>query len=274
MLDSNAAILVVGHGTRKVTGADQLRHLVETMRRLEPSVPIFESFLELAQPTIEEALERVKGCGLRRVKVVPVLLFEAGHAKSDIPDAVAEVASRLEIEVVGQSPPLGTKPCVLELSDKRYEEIALRGFSAGCPEQHCARAGECHGPCELAVNYLGTIGLAMVGRGASDPAALEQMRKLTELATPHRHHVVWVETGFFTGGSPNVDELFDRAAASACDTIIVQPHLLFEGELMDQLRVKFRDRMKRHTPQKWFLTRALGGDPGLAQVFLAMARSI
>jgi sirohydrochlorin ferrochelatase len=114
----------------------------------------------------------------------------------------------------------------------------------------------------------------MVGRGASDPAALEQMRMLTELATPRRHHVVWVETGFFTGGSPSVDELFDRAATSACDTIIVQPHLLFEGELMDQLRVKFRERMKRHAPQKWLLTRALGGDPGLAHVFLAMARSI
>jgi sirohydrochlorin cobaltochelatase len=274
MLDSNAAILVVGHGTRKAAGADQLRQLVETMRQLEPEALLVESFLELAEPTIEQALEHVKASGLRRVKVVPVLLFEAGHAKSDIPEAVAAAASRLGIEVVGQSPPLGTSQCVLDLSEKRYEEIALRGFSAGCPEHHCARAGACTGACELAVNYLGTIGLAMVGRGASDTAALEQMRSLTAMAYPRRHHVVWYETGFFTGGSPNIDELFDLAAASTCDTIVVQPHLLFEGELMDQLRAKFRARLERHAPQKWLLTRALGGDPGLARVFLEMARSI
>lgn len=274
MFDSHAAILVVGHGTRKAAGADQLRQLVQTMRQLEPEVALFESFLELAEPTIEQALERVKASGTTRVKVVPILLFEAGHARSDIPDAVAAAASRLGIEVVGQSHPLGTSQCILELSEQRYEEIALRGFSEGCPEQHCARAGACGGNCELALSYLGEIGLAMVGRGASDAAALEQMRTLTDMTYPRRHHVVWYETGFFTGGSPNVDELFDLAAASSCDTIIVQPHLLFEGALMDQLRAKFRERLERHAPQKWLLTRALGGDPGLARVFLDMARSI
>lgn len=274
MLDTNTAILVVGHGTRKQAGADQLRQLVETMRGLEPNVPLFESFLELAEPTIDEALERVKASGLRQVKVVPVLLFEAGHAKSDIPDAVAAAASRLGLEVLGQSPPLGTNSHVLALSEARYEEIALRGFSAGCPQHHCARAGVCLGRCELAETYLGTIGLAMVGRGASDPAALAQMRTLTDLACPRRHHVVWYETGFFTGGSPNVDELFDMAAASGCDTILVQPHLLFEGELMDQLREKFRARMESRSPQKWLLTRTLGGDPGLARLFLEMASAI
>ena len=274
MLDSNTAILVVGHGTRKPAGADQLRQLVETMRQLEPDVPLFESFLELAEPTIDDALERIKAGGLERVKVVPILLFEAGHAKSDIPDAVAAAASRLGIEVVGQSPPLGTKPCVLELSERRYEEIGLRGFSAGCPKGHCARVGACSGACEIEVTYLGTIGLAMVGRGASDPGALEQMRTLAVKACERRHHVVWYETGFFTGGSPNVDELFELAANSNCDTIIVQPHLLFEGELMDQLRVKFRERMERHTDQRWLLTRALGSDEGLAKVFLELAAAI
>ncbi|MFO0011667.1 MAG: sirohydrochlorin chelatase [Planctomycetota bacterium] len=274
MFEPDTAILVVGHGTRKAAGADQLRQLVESMRQQAPGAPLFESFLELAEPSIEEALERVAASGLRRVKVVPVLLFAAGHAKSDIPDAVAAAASKLGIEVLGQSPPLGTGRCVLELSETRYEEIGLRGFSAGCPEGHCARAGACQAACELPVTYLGTIGLAMVGRGASDPEALTQMRTLTQMACARRHHVAWYETGFFTGGSPNVDELFDLAAASGCDTIIVQPHLLFEGELMDQLRARFRDRMARHAPQRWLLTRALGGDPGLARVFLEMAGSV
>jgi len=71
---------------------------------------------------------------------------------------------------------------------------------------------------------------------------------------------------------PHYERLLDRAARSGCETIIVQPHLLFEGELMDQLRSKLLDRMERHAPQRWLMARALGADPGLARVFLEMAR--
>jgi sirohydrochlorin cobaltochelatase len=269
--DSTPAILVVGHGTRKAAGAAQLRQLVETMRRLAPEEAVFESFLELAEPTIGDAMKQILDEGFRQVKVVPVLLFEAGHARSDIPDAVADAATSLGIEVVGQSPPLGTATYVLTLSDERFHEIAQHGREHGCPEHHCARAGVCQTGCWLQGQELGTIGLAMVGRGTSDVSALEHMRELTRLVAARRS-IVWHETGFFAGGSPNVDELLDQAAATACDTILVQPHLLFEGELMDQLRVKLRDRAARHAPQRWLLARTLGADPGLARVFLDLAR--
>jgi sirohydrochlorin cobaltochelatase len=274
MLEPKTAILIVGHGTRKAAGAAQLRHLVETMRGLAPSLRFFESFLELAEPTIEQALQRVHASGLRRVKIVPILLFEAGHAKSDIPEAVTSAATDLGLEVVGQSPPLGTSEAVLRLSQERYGEIAIQGISAGCPPGHCALGGKCQEPCSLRSSKLGTIGLAMVGRGASDVAALDQMRSLTAMVCDHRRPMTWYGTGFFTGGSPHVDELFDMAASSACDTIIVQPHLLFEGELMDQLRAKFRERIERHAPQQWLLARALGADPGLADAFLHMVNAI
>lgn len=269
--DAAPAILVVGHGTRKAAGADQLRLLAETMRSLAPSDSIYESFLELAEPTIEQAIDRIHASGFRRVKVVPVLLFEAAHAKQDIPDAVRAAAAPLGIEIVGQSPPLGTAPYILQLSDDRFVEIAKDGFLHGCPERHCARAGACSQTCPLTGSTLGSIGLAMVGRGTSDEEALEHMRDLTRRVASRRT-LSWVETGFFAGGIPKVDELFDRAARSGCETIIVQPHLLFEGELMDQLRSKLLDRMGRHAPQRWLMARALGADPGLARVFLEMAR--
>jgi sirohydrochlorin cobaltochelatase len=269
-LATASAILVVGHGTRKPAGAAQLRQLVETMRLLAPDEAVFESFLELAEPTIGDAMKRIQDEGFRRVKVVPVLLFEAGHARSDIPDAVAEAATLYGIEVVGQSPPLGTAPYVLTLSDERFNEIAQHGREQGCPKHHCARAGVCQTGCWLQGQELGSIGLAMVGRGTSDVAALEHMRELTRLVAIQRP-ICWQATGFFAGGSPNVDELLDQAAASACDTILVQPHLLFEGELMDQLRTKLRDRSSRHAPQRWLLARTLGADPGLARVFLELA---
>ncbi len=49
--------------------------------------------------------------------------------------------------------------------------------------------------------------------------------------------------------------------------IIVQPHLLFEGELTSQLREKIRV-LNEGSSRKWLLARTLGVDVELARVFV------
>jgi len=146
------------------------------------------------------------------------------------------------------------------------------------------------------------VALAMVGRGTSDPEALAHMRRFTELAAEQRS-LAWVSTGFFAGGVPSVDELLAQAASlrpsdpsdpsdptdptdptdpisssefstnPICDTVVIQPHLLFEGELMDQLRARVQ-RYRRESPDReWVLARCLGADEGLAGVFIEFIRS-
>lgn len=263
------AILVVGHGTRKAAGAQQLCDLVQCMRSLRPDILFLESFLELAQPDIPTALARAAEHGVTQVLVVPILLFTAGHAKSDIPDAVHSAADVLGIEVLGQTPSLGTLDAVLCLSDHRFHEIAVQSSEQGCPVGHCAHVRCEAGTCWARHRSLGRIGLAMVGRGASDPQALEHMRQLTQLCTDRRT-LSWHATGFFAGGQPTVDELLASAGQADCETVIVQPHLLFEGELMDQLRSKLLLCIDRYPDRQWLLSRCLGADPGLASAFLAL----
>jgi sirohydrochlorin ferrochelatase len=104
--------------------------LVEQMRRIEPSWRMEASFLELAEPTIEQAIEGLSAQGFRRILVVPILLFTAAHAKSDIPDAVSEFAAKHGITVVGQTPSLGTAREVIVLSNRRYIEITSQAHEA------------------------------------------------------------------------------------------------------------------------------------------------
>lgn len=273
-LPADVGILVVGHGTRKAAGADQLKQLVQHMRDLRPRWSCYESFLELAEPTIDQAVATAASQGIARMLVVPVLLFSAAHAKSDIPDAVADSAAKHGVSLLGQTPSLGTEPTVLQLSNTRFDEIARQAKTTGCPEGHCSQV-TCPMSCRLRDLDLGSIGLAMVGRGTSDPAALEHMREVTRLVASQRT-LNWMETGFFAGGEPDVDRLLDAAAQAhgehgPCQTIVVQPHLLFEGELMDQLRRKVQDRIARHPDRNWVLARALGADRGLATVFVSLA---
>lgn len=270
MANSDSAILVVGHGTRKLEGAEQLRTMVQRMRDLQPRVPMYESFLELAQPSIEDAIARMGQDGVRSAIVVPVLLFSAGHAKSDIPEAVANAATPFGIRILGQTSPLGTSEPAIALSQVRFREIAKEGIVSGCPEGHCAHPSCDRSVCWLRHRSLGRVGLAMVGRGTSDESALEAMRRFTSLAVGERD-VMWWDTGFFAGGMPHVDELLERASRTECATIIVQPHLLFEGELMDQLRAKILRRSQDNPNQIWLLARALGSDAALARLFLEIA---
>jgi len=289
MLPSDLAVLVVGHGTRKPSGQQQLKELVEQMRRIEPSWRMEASFLELAEPTIEQAIEGLSAQGFRRILVVPILLFTAAHAKSDIPDAVSEFAAKHGITVVGQTPSLGTAREVIALSNRRYIEITSQAQERGCPEGHCGYGypQACAEVCPMRGKSPRRVALAMVGRGTSDPEALAHMRRFTELAAEQRS-LVWVSTGFFAGGLPSVDELLAQAAAlrptdpisssefstnTTCDTVVIQPHLLFEGELMDQLRARVRRWRQESPDREWVLARCLGADEALAGVFIEFIRS-
>ncbi len=278
MLSNDVGVLVVGHGTRKPHGQAQLIQLVEHMREIEPTWIIEPSFLELAEPTIAQSVATLHDRQVKRIIVVPILLFTAAHAKSDIPDEVQACAREHGIEIVAQTPSLGTTLEVIKLSTYRFEEITSIATEAGCPLGHCGR-GElkpCAQSCPIVGKSYKRIALAMVGRGTSDPEALLHMRRFTDLASAERR-VSWVSTGFFAGGEPSVDTLLEQAAMAssqdqACDAVVVQPHLLFEGELMDQLRSKIQRCQAEYPDRDWILARCLGADRALAQVFVDFVR--
>ena len=280
MLPKDVGVLVVGHGTRKASGQAQLIQLVEHIRQMEPHWTIEPSFLELAEPTIAQALETLRARQVQRIVVVPILLFTAAHAKSDIPDEVQACANEHRIEIVAQTPSLGTTPEVIRLSNHRFDEITSMATKAGCPLGHCARGEQkpCAQICPIVGKSYQRVALAMVGRGTSDPEALAHMRRFTELASSERR-VAWVSTGFFAGGEPPVDALLEQAARAsfqdqACDAVVVQPHLLFEGELMDQLRSKIQRFQNEYPDRQWILARCLGADRALAQVFVDFVRLV
>lgn len=268
--EEQGSVLVVGHGTRNPSGARQLLELVSHMQAKEPDANICGCFLELAEPTIEQAIEHLHQLGIKKILVVPVLLFTAAHALQDIPDAVSEAAARFGIEVIGQTSSLGTHSSVIALSQTRYSEVTCLEQGAVCPELGCAQVQCPSGRCEGQGKKMGRIGLAMVGRGTSDPMALDHMRQLTQRKI-RQLSTVANQTGFFAGGKPSVDELLVEASQWECDTVLVQPHLLFEGELIEQLRSKVRQCQIQFPDRQWFVSRTLGADPKLADVFLALA---
>ncbi|MFO0380750.1 MAG: sirohydrochlorin chelatase [Pirellula sp.] len=290
LIANKIGVLVVGHGTRNPDGTRQLIRLTSEIRSRLPGVAVEASFLELCEPDISQGLSKLKEHGCSELFVMPILLFTAAHAQEDIPDAVAKSCTELNLRVLGQTMSLGTHPMVLALSRLRFEQIVTpRSFcevghcswgadpNKRClPEnvrEDCCRLGAWHESLRLdgdGEQKAGLrIGLAMVGRGTSDPVARGHMLELTRLrveSTP----VSWQQTGFFAGGEVDVDQLLEAAALADCDVVVVQPHLLFEGELMNKLRSKLQAMRSRFPGKTWWLAGCLGADPSLADVFVGL----
>jgi len=275
----NGGVLVVGHGTRLASGVEQLLDLSRQIGVLLAGIPTEPGFLELAEPTIPQAMAQLRTQGVQQILVVPILLFEAAHALADIPEAVDKAACEEGITILGQSAPLGTHIAALGLSDYRFRQ-ALRCsqpkgclMAGGCEQAEACLQSYAPPPVGPDPHYKNErIGLAMVGRGTSDPLALDHMLRFTELrVSQSQTPISWVDTGFFAGGQLTVDELLIRAANSDCDTLVVQPHLLFEGELVRQLREKVQEYQVKSSNRRWLVPPTLGADPKLATAFLSLA---
>lgn len=243
--------LLIGHGTRSSDGRAQFRKLFDLFRQALLPRNSEMAFLELAEPNIETALRKLKAVGVRRVLTVPVLLFAAGHAKSDVPSAVLDACERHGLEAVGQASALELERPILKLSERRFREALADAPSEG-------------------QNTDGGVALAMIGRGSSDPTATNRMHEFTQARvhlTPVDLHV----TGFMHAQEPDLEGALDVLEASSYRHLVVQPHLLFAGELLSALEEAVDKRQARTSSRHWILTQALGVDPSLADLLAILA---
>ena len=241
-------VLAVGHGTRATAGIAEFHSVVEQLAaRLGPT-PVEPSFVELAEPTIAVGLERLLDRGAEHVIVVPLLLFTAAHAKDDIPGAVvcAPVAAERGL-LWTQTEPIGLDPRLVELSVQRYDEAVAKLPS-------CVAAEETASPISDAETLL-----LLVGRGAGDPAAVAEMHEFARLRAAARP-VGAIEVAFTALAKPLVEQVLPRIAASKYRRIVVQPNLLFHGQLLARLQSQIAAVAATTPTKQWTTTAHFGPD--------------
>ncbi len=159
-LPRDAGLLLVGHGSREAAGVEEFLATARLVAAAAGDVPAEACFLEFARPTIAEGFRRLVARGAKQVVVVPVLLFSAGHAKRDIPEAACRVAREFSGIAVWQAQHLGCQSDLVALSQQRYEEAIVGQPSDLTP----------------ADNWL-----VLVGRGSWDAGATAEMHAFAAL---------------------------------------------------------------------------------------------
>jgi len=279
-LPQGCGLLVVGHGTADRVGETETRTLVEHISDACPGGAVELGFLEVIGPSVGESLRRLCARGVDRVIAAPLLLFTNGHARRDLPEALAAAVAEERIPVV-QAAALGHHPELVRLSRRRREETRR----------------------VLPPLDPGDEALVFVGRGASDPAAAKQLISFLEATRacgvdcrpgqpaaicgrglcpaacaalpippgPGRGGV-----GFVAAARPTVEESLEEIVDPSRPGIVprrvfVQPHLLFRGRVEEQVREAVDRARSRHPAIEWVVVPRLGAEPDVARAVLARA---
>ena len=243
---SPAGVLLIGHGTRDQVGTEQFFALERRLAERFSPIPVRAALLEFQEPTIPEAWQSLTSMGVRHIHVAPLLLFAAGHAKQDIPEVIAACAKSSPDVTFDQSSPLSRHRSMVELVVHRIGETITQ--------------------CQ---SDLARTAVIMVGRGSHDPCAQADMRVLTAVVR-YRLAVAEVTTAFYAMANPKLPAVIDTVAATGrFDTIIVYPHLLFEGRLHQAIVRQTNEAAERCSAITFKTANYLGPEPLVADSLAA-----
>jgi sirohydrochlorin ferrochelatase/(2Fe-2S) ferredoxin len=205
-------VLIVGHGSREPDANAELEAMVAAFRATRPELDVAHGYVELATPALGPAL-RALADRVDHVIALPLFLFMAGHAKNDLPLALAEVRRERPDVRFTAARALGVHPSLVELAFERARPALER---AKQPAKTC---------------------VIVVGRGASDPDANGDFCKVVRLFAEGRG-LGWVMPCFIGITEPRFEAAADLVARARPERIVVVPYFLFAGRLIDKLRTQ------------------------------------
>jgi sirohydrochlorin cobaltochelatase len=117
-------VLIISHGSREISANLEFKRLVQKYRKRHPGWNISLAFLELASPSIPEALESIiQTSKTSEIFVLPLFLFAAKHVKKHIPEILKTFRKKHPKIKVKTAKPLGSDSKLLMILDQRVGEI-------------------------------------------------------------------------------------------------------------------------------------------------------
>ncbi|GMV99034.1 MAG: hypothetical protein AMXMBFR84_01730 [Candidatus Hydrogenedentota bacterium] len=128
-------VVIVDHGSKLPAANRLLEDVAVAYRRITGTTIVEPAHMELAEPTIAQALSRCIEQGATEVAVALFFLSPGRHSTSDIPRIVEEAAERFPTVPCYVTEPIGLDRAIIEVMQRRIEE-AVRN-----PRQRITKAG-------------------------------------------------------------------------------------------------------------------------------------
>jgi len=204
---SDKGWLICGHGSRLEAGTKAFLHFADELKKRNPEVAVEAGFLELSEPTYEEAISKLYENGVREIFAQPILLFTGVHLQHDMPAMMHEFEKQFSGLKIHLGSFIGATEEIVDLAVKR---IAM-----ACPELDEAEKKD--------------TALLSIPVGASVAEANGDAAKLSRL--------IWEKTGFGFGAygfvsrmtSPSVPDMLSLMGKLPHKRIVAGPLMFFPG---------------------------------------------
>lgn len=246
LTSTDSAVLLIGHGTRRPAGVTEFHGLVEQLRQALPQRTLLAGFLELAEPSLTDALEMLWQQGFRRITALPAFLMAAGHIKNDIPILLNAFQAEHPGVDVRLGSDLGMEPKLLQIARERI-----------------ASAEAAFGPDYDRRDTL----LMVIGRGSSDLDANSNISKITQMLWEGMGFG-WAVTAYTAVATPSVAGALERLQRLGFQQIVVFPYLLFNGCLIERIRATVAEHAAVYPAVRTAVAPYLNVHPLLIETFL------
>lgn len=88
------AIILFGHGARDQRWREPFDRLATLWQEQHPDTPVELAFLEIMQPSLEEAVVALSAKGATDLTIVPVFFGQGGHLRNDFPVLLEECRAK------------------------------------------------------------------------------------------------------------------------------------------------------------------------------------
>ena len=235
---TSPALLMIAHGTRDPRGDEEMAVLAEQVTALL-GVPVAGAWLEdFAEPDAVTAARQLVGGGAESIITLPLLVLGAGHAKTDVAEAVQDVRRVLPQVPNRHATVLGLQPILFELARRRIDAVS----------------NPAHRDEEV---------LLVTGAGSSDPDANGDLAKAARFlaeTTGHR----WAEIAYAGVTWPRADVVLRRLHAAGAGRVVRFSWSLLAG-LLEQRVTDWADGIAAETGMKILDAGRFGPDPLVAE---------
>jgi sirohydrochlorin cobaltochelatase len=108
------ALILFGHGARDSRWREPFDRLATLWKAQHPTVLVELAFLEMMQPSLEEAVTTLVTSGATEVVVIPVFFGQGGHLRNDFPVLLAACQANFPEVALSATPAVGEDEAVLQ----------------------------------------------------------------------------------------------------------------------------------------------------------------
>ncbi|UOQ44364.1 sirohydrochlorin chelatase [Halobacillus salinarum] len=212
-------VLYVSHGSRVEAAKQEALKFIDLLKH-QVDAPLQEGcFLEIAEPNIHTAVEKLAAEGATNIAVVPLLLLDAGHYYKDIPAELNEIKAEYPNLTFTYGKPLGVQDRLVDILAERMKE-------AKEPIHENAR-------------------ILLVGRGSRNPKTRRDMEEIGERLKA-KTNISHLDICFLAALKPSFEQALAQLEKVDSQQVFIVPYLWFTGVLIQSMRKKVDELGERY----------------------------